>query len=190
MSSTFPVKWAWLLTGALLILGGALWHQHSHTSASASTSSQATDPAVESMFTLSMADAAGNTQALSQWRGKWLLVNFWATWCTPCVAEMPGLDQTQHTPEAKQVQFLGIGTEHADKVHGFQDKMHLGFPLLAGGYDALDLARALGDTQGVLPFTVLIDPKGHVVQSHTGALAPGQVSAWIASSELGRATPQ
>jgi peroxiredoxin len=127
-------------------------------------------------------DADGRPQALSQWKGKLLVLNFWATWCAPCVAEMPALEQAQRELAARNVVIVGVGTEEPSRVREFRDRIGLHMNLLAGGYDALVLARTLGDSQGVLPYTVLISTNGTVLQTQTGPLRPGQLGDWLAAA--------
>jgi peroxiredoxin len=168
--------WIMLLAVAMAVVATS-WYRGNPVTAPAS--GPAANPAVEALLSSTFTNANGQTQALDAWRGHWLLVNFWATWCAPCVAEMPDLNRARLAPAASGVQFVGIGTENPDKVALFQQRMQLGFPLLAGNYEALDLARRLGNGQGVLPFTILIDPSGNIVQSQVGALAPGQIQDWL-----------
>jgi thiol-disulfide isomerase/thioredoxin len=131
------------------------------------------------LYALALEDADGHKQALSQWKGKRLLVNFWATWCTPCVAEMPDLERLQQEFAGRNVAVIGIGIENREKVRQFRDRLGLRMTLLAGGYDSLALARAFGDVQGVLPYTALFSPDGQLLQTQTGALLPGQVRSWL-----------
>jgi len=133
----------------------------------------------ERLYATSLADAQGHLQALSQWRGQYLVVNFWATWCAPCVAEMPQLDRLQRQFAGRNVTIVGIGMEGEQQVREFRDRLGLGLTLLAGGYSALSLARDFGDDQGVLPYTVLLSTKGEVLHSQAGALQPGQMQAWL-----------
>jgi peroxiredoxin len=137
----------------------------------------------EELYSLSLADADGHAQSLSQWRGMFLVVNFWATWCTPCVAEMPELEKTQREFADRRVAIVGIGTEDLSKVRQFRDKMGLHMVLLAGGFDALSLARDFGDVQGVLPYTALFSPEGQLLRAHTGALRPGELRDWLAAAQ-------
>lgn len=124
-------------------------------------------------------DADGHPQALAQWKGRRLLLNFWATWCTPCIAEMPQLDRAQGAATARGAVIVALGTEDPAKVRGYRDKSGLHLPLLAGGYEALELARSLGDTQGVLPYTVLLAPDGRLLRAQSGPLRPGQLEEWL-----------
>jgi thiol-disulfide isomerase/thioredoxin len=138
--------------------------------------------ATDSIYAQTLDDAEGRPQSLSQWKGKLLVLNFWATWCAPCVAEMPDLEKAQREFAARNVVIVGVGTEAPARVREFRDHIGLHLPLLAGGYDALVLARALGDSQGVLPYTVLVSPGGAVLQTQTGPLRPGQLRGWLAAA--------
>jgi len=142
----------------------------------------AAKPAGDSLYDHSLNDADGKPQALAQWKGKLLVLNFWATWCAPCVAEMPDLEKAQQELAGRNVVILGVGTEAPARVREFRDQHGLRLKLLAGGYDALVLARDLGDAQGVLPYTVLVSGEGTVLQTQTGPLQPGQLRAWIAAA--------
>jgi len=137
--------------------------------------------AAQRLYAASMHDAQGQTQALSQWRGRYLVVNFWATWCVPCVKEMPELDRLQRQYAGHNVTIVGVGIESEEPVHQFRDRLGLELTLLAGGYGALSLARGFGDDQGVLPYTVMLSTKGEVLHVRAGALLPGQMQAWLAA---------
>ena len=142
----------------------------------------AASPAADSVYDHSLSDAEGKPQSLAQWKGKFLVLNFWATWCGPCVAEMPDLEKAQRSLASRNVVIVGVGTEEPAKVRAFRSQHGLHLNLLAGGYDALVLARSLGDNQGVLPYTVLVSPDGTVLQTQTGPLHPGQLSGWLAAT--------
>ena len=137
--------------------------------------------AAERLYAASMHDAQGRSQALSQWQGRYLVVNFWATWCAPCVKEMPELDLVQRQYARRNVSIIGIGIESEDKVRQFRDRLGLELTLLAGGYSALSFARGFGDDQGVLPYTVMLSTKGEVLHTCAGALQSGQLQAWLAA---------
>jgi thiol-disulfide isomerase/thioredoxin len=139
-------------------------------------------PAADTVYGYSFSDPDGKLQALSQWKGKLLVLNFWATWCGPCVAEMPDLEKAQQAFAGQNVVIVALGTESPTRVREFRDQHRLHLNLLAGGYDALTLARGLGNTQGVLPYTVLVSTDGKVLQTQTGPLLPGQLRGWITAA--------
>jgi len=138
--------------------------------------------AVEHLYGTTLKDADGQPQMLAQWRGRYLVVNFWATWCAPCVAEMPELDRLQRQYEQGKVTIVAIGIEGEQQSRQFRDRLGLHMTLLVGGYEALSLARAFGDDQGVLPYTVMLSTKGEILHSRSGALQPGQLQAWLSSA--------
>lgn len=139
-------------------------------------------PPAEIIYAQRLVDADGKPQEFSQWKGQRLLLNFWATWCVPCVAEMPELDQARVRYADRGLVIVGVGTEDLAQVHAFRDRLSVRIPLLAGGNEALELARALGDTQGVLPYSVLLSADGAVLRSHAGALRPGQIDQWLGAA--------
>jgi thiol-disulfide isomerase/thioredoxin len=146
-------------------IGVALWDRHP---------SDAT-----ALLALSLPDIQGTPQSLSQWRGKVLVVNFWATWCEPCREEMPQFVQAQRELGPKGLQFIGIAVDQRDKVVQFAKELDLNYPALIGGYDAVELSRSLGNRLAALPFTVIIDREGRVAHTQLGALKPGQLRSIV-----------
>jgi len=132
----------------------------------------ASEPAgpVANLFAQTMPDDKGTQQALAQWRGKPLLVNFWAPWCAPCVQEMPELSRLQTDGKYKDLQVIGIGIDTPTNIAEFNQKFKIGFPLLVGGTNGTELSRTLGNAQGGLPFTVLIGADGTVKKGYLGRL--------------------
>ncbi len=137
--------------------------------------------AVESLMQLSLPAASGEPQPLSQWQGKTLVVNFWATWCPPCVDEMPELVELQHELAPTGVQVLGIGIDSPSNIRQFAEKHHITYPLLVGGMEGTELSRQFGNEAGGLPFTVLIGKDGRVHQTYMGRLDMAKVRADLAS---------
>jgi thiol-disulfide isomerase/thioredoxin len=133
--------------------------------------------AVESLMKANLPDTQGQTHALSEWRGKVLLVNFWATWCSPCVEEMPELVDLQNSSEIKNLQIVGIGVDSPSNVQQFTKKYLISYPILVAGMEGTEIARALGNQAGGLPFTVLLDSEGRVRQTYLGRLNMNQVKA-------------
>ena len=126
--------------------------------------------AVAELFGQTLPDANGTPQPLAQWRGKTLIVNFWATWCAPCVEEMPELTQLQTELTGKNIQIIGIGIDSAENIRKFADRLHIGYPLYTAGVRGTELARLFGNQAGGLPYTVLITADGQIRSSHLGRL--------------------
>lgn len=139
------------------------------------------DTAVGAMMQLSMTDANGKQRKMSEWKGKILLVNFWAPWCPPCVAEMPELAALQHEMNDKNLQIVGIGIDSPDNIRQFAKKHEITYPLLLGGLEGTELSRQFGNESGGLPFTLLIAPDGTVRQSYMGRLNLEKVHADLTS---------
>ncbi len=135
------------------------------------------DTATGTLMQLSMADPSGKQHKMSEWQGKILLVNFWATWCPPCVAEMPELEQLQADRGSKGLQIVGIGIDSPTNITEFAKKHKITYPLLVGGLQGTDVSRSFGNEAGGLPFTVLIGPDGSVKQTYMGRLDLQKVRA-------------
>ena len=135
--------------------------------------------ATDAFFAAAFPDADGRPQPLSQWRGRPLVVNFWATWCPPCVEEMPDLQRIRDEYRDRGVEVIGIGIDNAAKIAAFRDKLGLTLPLLVAGVGGSDLNRALGNAGGALPYTVLIGVDGRIRERHLGQVKPAQLRRWL-----------
>ena len=131
---------------------------------------RAADPAITKLLNTSLPDLSNQPRQLSEWQGKILLVNFWATWCPPCVAEMPELVALQNEMASKNLQIIGIGIDSPSNMKQFAEKHQISYPLLVAGMQGTELSRDLGNQAGGLPFTVLLDASGQVRQTYLGKL--------------------
>lgn len=122
----------------------------------------------EALYATSFPDSEGKVQAMEQWRGKILVINFWATWCPPCREEMPELSRLHEHYQNQDVLVLGIATEDVPKIREFTKETKVSYPLLAGDMEAMNLGNALGNNRGVLPYTVILDRNGSVVKTYFG----------------------
>lgn len=116
----------------------------------------------EAVLKADLPDLAGKAQALAQWRGKVLVVNFWASWCPPCRAEIPGFIDLQKKYQGRGLTFVGIAEDSADKAGAFAKKIGVNYPVL------VDENASVLNLSG-LPYTVVFDRKGEVVATHVGA---------------------
>ena len=122
--------------------------------------------AVDAIFALTLPDSGGHPQALAQWRGKVLVINYWASWCKPCVEEMPAFSRLNSHYASWGVQFVGIGLDEAEKVQAFVTTTPVSYPLLVAG--------SAGTTPGLqvkgLPYTVVIGRDGRIEATRLGRM--------------------
>ena len=130
-------------------------------------------PAQEAAHVLlaaTLPDLRGERQAMAQWKGNVLVVNFWATWCPPCLKEIPEFIRMQAALRDRRVQFVGIAIDDPHKVADFAAKMGINYPVLMAETEGISLARAAGNRLGGLPFTVVIDRQGKTARIELGTL--------------------
>ena len=168
---------------ATLLTAGVLgYRQLSHTGPESAgrppglISSQGLTPeeaavAVDAIFALNLPDLDGRPQPLAQWRGKVLVVNFWASWCKPCVDEMPALSRLNSHFAPLGVQFVGIGVDDAEKLAAFIRTTPVSYPVL--------VASPAGMTPGLqvrgLPYTVVIGRDGRSAMARLGRVDEGSL---------------
>lgn len=120
----------------------------------------------------------GQTLALQTLRGRPLLVNFWATWCPPCVEELPLLDRFYSENRANGWQVLGLAIDQPSSVRRFLQTMPLSFPIGLAGLEGSALAKSLGNLAGGLPFSVVLSGAGGVLQRKIGKLSADDLHQW------------
>lgn len=125
---------------------------------------------VDALFALRLPDTDGKEQALAQWRGKVVVVNFWATWCPPCRKEIPDFSAASRALAEQPVQFVGLSVDDADKVRAFDQELDIPYPLLIASPQVLSLAAGFGNQAQALPFTVIFDREGKVRHVKLGTL--------------------
>lgn len=120
----------------------------------------------------------GGTVAASAFRGRPLLINFWATWCPPCVEELPLLDRFYRERQAAGWQVLALAIDQPSAVRQFLQRQPLSFPVGLAGFGGTELGRQLGNENGALPFTVVFDRAGRIAHRKLGQVKPEDLQAW------------
>jgi thiol-disulfide isomerase/thioredoxin len=168
-----------ILAGAVVVVaaaGGGVLANH-WLSASNPEVAQAAQPAtpVSQLWAAAVTTADGKPQSLTLFQGHPVVVNFWASWCGPCVEEMPALAQLHRDYMKKGIQFIGLGVDSNTNVKAFLQKVKVDYPVFVTGFGGADLARAFGNNAGGLPFTVVIDAKGNIRSTKLGQIDPKEL---------------
>jgi thiol-disulfide isomerase/thioredoxin len=121
----------------------------------------------------------GQPLALAALRGQVLVLNFWATWCPPCVKEMPELDRFARRFGERGVRVLGLAIDSPTPVREFLRRAPVGYTIGLAGFDGTDLSRKLGNDKGALPFTAVFDRSGALVQRKLGETSFTELEAWV-----------
>jgi thiol-disulfide isomerase/thioredoxin len=125
-------------------------------------------------------DLEGRARVIAEWRGKVVVVNFWASWCAPCLEEIPMLARVRDSEAYRGIEFVGIAIDIPSKVAEFAAKMRISYPVLIADGSGLDLIRGLGNTAGGLPYTVFLDRAGLPVRAKLGALSEQELRSILA----------
>jgi thiol-disulfide isomerase/thioredoxin len=168
------VKRRWLLGGAALAAaaagaGFAVWRLRP---------AKPVPEAVQALWRLNLPTPQGAPLALAELRGRPTLLNFWATWCPPCVEEIPLLDAFHRQNSPSSCQVLGIAIDQATSVQRFLARSPVSFPMVLGGLEGSELARSFGNESGGLPFSVLLGADGGIIDRKMGQLTPELLARW------------
>jgi thiol-disulfide isomerase/thioredoxin len=168
----------WLLAGvaaAAAIAGGGLaWRKYALD--------DVTDEAVNRLWQTGFDTVAGEVLAMASFKGRPLLLNFWATWCPPCVEEFPLLDAFYRENSSNGWQVLGLAVDKAASVQDFLLKTPVSFPVALSGMEGAALSKALGNTAGGLPFTIVFGGDGVVRYRKMGKVSPRELQDWRATA--------
>ena len=163
------------LTGGAVATGAGWWGQQRHAK-------EAPSALGEAFWGLRFDQPQGGELALASLRGRPLLLNFWATWCPPCVKELPELATFWQVFQRVNGQVVGLAVDNPSSVRRFlQEKVALPFPVGLAGLSGNQLSQSLGNAEGGLPFTVLLNAQGVIAHSHRGATTLAQIQHWAQS---------
>ncbi len=132
-----------------------------------------------SLATISLPNLKGEMQSLSKWQGKTLIINFWATWCPPCLKEIPDFMALQDEFKDKNIQFIGIALEDQQTIATYQAEININYPILIAEFTGAQIARSWGNALNIVPFTVVINPQGEIIHRQMGEFSRQQVLSII-----------
>ena len=168
-------RWLYGAAAAVVAAGGAGW------AALAWRQGQTSAAAVPAgLWQQSFPTPEGGVLDLQALRGQPLVLNFWATWCPPCVAELPLLSSFSRENAANGWQVLGIAVDQAAAVRAFLDRVPVAFPVALAPQGGVALSRSLGNLAGGLPFTVVFGADGQVRHRKMGQVTPQDLQGWLA----------
>lgn len=175
MSSTF--KNLMLLMAAVLALLGGYWLAQTLRSEPEITATRSYGGGEMINFTLPGLD--GKKHTLEEWRGKVIVLNFWATWCPPCREEIPLLIALQKEREAQGLQVVSVAIDNKTAVMLYRQSAGINYPILMGGDEGLDLVARYGNSMGALPFTVIIERSGAIAVRKLGAFTRNELESLV-----------
>ena len=133
------------------------------------------------IMAVQLPDLDGKPRSIAQWRGRVLVINFWATWCTPCREEIPLFVKLQEKHRAAGLQFIGIAIDQGEKVRAFAQEFGMNYPVLLGGMDTVELSRRAGNRLGALPFTIIVDRSGGIASVELGIVKEAKLESLLRS---------
>jgi len=129
---------------------------------------------------MTLIDIEGENHRLADYRGQVIVMNFWATWCPPCIEEIPMLIEVQKERRDRGLRMLGPALDDPAPVKRFSEEYGINYPVFAAPSQIGPALSTMGDTQGALPYTVILDRQGRMVESHHGKLEKAELEALIA----------
>jgi thiol-disulfide isomerase/thioredoxin len=169
----------WIVMVSVLAAGGGLYVDHRRANPpppDGVTVSDVGDLAPEATYVA----IDGKPMPLSAWRGRRVLINFWATWCAPCRREMPLLSHASASQAPGGLVVLGVAEDTADAVRAYLATQPVSYPVLLVDGDAPGSSLSFGNTQRVLPYSILIGKDGRILRRKRGPFTPAELDTWLA----------
>ena len=174
-------NWVLGAAGATAAGAGAGWQLWRAPAAAAVPAGGVLDEATSTFWQMSFARPDGQPLPMAGLRGKPLVLNFWATWCPPCVKEMPELERFDQARRASGWQVVGLAVDGPTPVRQFLDRVAIAFPIGLAGLEGTDLSRRLGNATGALPFTIVFDKDGQPLHRKLGETSFDELERWAAA---------
>ena len=163
-----------IIIAIIVLLVAGISYQYLFTGKTSNTA--ANNASTQPFFAATFPDENSKPQALQQYAGKIVVLNFWATWCEPCREEMPELSELQNTYKDKNVVVLGVAADEIAAIKEFTNQTKVSYPLFAADMQGMDIASQLGNDKSVLPYTVIIAADGSVAKSYFGRVTKALLS--------------
>jgi thiol-disulfide isomerase/thioredoxin len=134
---------------------------------------------VQQALDFNFPDVNDNMLAISAWRGKVLVINFWATWCAPCLQEIPEFMKLQAEYQDRGLQFVGVAIDEKQPVQAYLQKVGINYPVMVAGDAGIALSQQLGNVINAVPFTLMVNKSGQVVHRQPGELSNEQILEYV-----------
>ena len=170
MSPLFnKIKTAAIYLSLMFVIGFAIFYFFLNTQeGDASSLNKQTAQPSQALFAATFPNENNQPQALKQYAGKTVVLNFWATWCEPCREEMPELSDLHNELKDRNVVVLGMAIEEVGAINEFLKETKVSYPLFAADMQGMEIASNLGNNKGVLPYTVIIKSDGSIAKTYFG----------------------
>ena len=165
------ILYAGVAAAAAVVGAGVAWQRQA-------ASSLSTEALVQ-LWAAEFETPSGDSLSMKALQGRPLVINFWATWCTPCIEEMPLIDAFFRQNDLKNWQVVGLAIDQPSRVRQFLKQFPVAYAIGLAGLSGTELSKMLGNEAGGLPFTVVLDAKGDLIQRHLGKLSPSDMKKWV-----------
>lgn len=152
-----------LLAGIIALSAGLLAQRGSDVKQSAAA------------LAFSLPDITDKQRHINEWKNKLLIINFWATWCPPCLKEIPAFISIQKQFMDTDLQFIGIAIDNKQAVLDYLKTININYPILIGGESAISLSHQLGNIIKAVPFTIIINQQGQIIHRQPGEISPDEI---------------
>ena len=165
------ILYAGVAAAAAAVGAGVAWQRQAGSELSAEALTQ--------LWSAEFESPSGETLSMKALQGRPVVINFWATWCTPCVEEMPLIDAFFRQNESKGWQVVGLAIDQPSRVRQFLNQFPVAYAIGLAGLNGTELGKILGNDVGGLPFTVVLNAKGDLMQRRLGKLSPKDIDKWV-----------